>query len=378
MQGFHELVSQDPLTRHTTNMDLAREVRSHGIRVLNLWMDNHPFDGDVQPFCYDLHDTGDGDWWCEYDGLEWDHLSGQYLVGESHPQFEDMIRFWREAPIDVVFVRFQRYGYNEGACMAKTFPPYYAIAKRLYEIAGDRALTVVFADWEEDWWPWGCDDGDGDSSNYEWPFKWWWSAEDLEWCLSEHTEDECGIMVVEDRFRHLMLEIERRQVEVERARREAYIKLGHRPELRVMTSVVVNRYPHNIRPHEEGSPTLAERIGGLKRRPDLIGLSYWTNGHDPVETLDWLRSVTNYPGSRIYINEFGADESRQARRFSEYIPAFWEWGVRTINIWMWRQTWCDENHNKGLWKQAQPCDGKVEWGDPTDGYYVVRDLNSQN
>ena len=60
----------------------------------------------------------------------------------------------------------------EGICTPKTFPPYYAIAKKLYQEIGVRDLTVVFTDWEEDWWPWGCVQNSSDSNgNYIYPFE---------------------------------------------------------------------------------------------------------------------------------------------------------------------------------------------------------------
>jgi hypothetical protein len=119
--------------------------------------------------------------------------------------------------------------------------------------------------------------------------------------------------------------------------------------------------------------TLAERISGMMHRPDLIGASYWLKSVDPVEVLQWLSDTTGYPPARIYIDEFGAEQNKQAERFASYIPEFWEFGIKIVNLWMWRQPWCD--NNLGLWKQLQPCSGRVAWGDPTDGYYVARELN---
>jgi hypothetical protein len=104
-------------------------------------------------------------------------------------------------------------------------------------------------------------------------------------------------------------------------------------------------------------------------------LSYWSKGADPVETLDWLRDVTKYPARRIYIDELGADESGQAKRFADYISAFREWGITgPICIWLWKQTWCDPQFNRGLWQQAQPCVGKPVFTDPTAGYYELQNI----
>jgi hypothetical protein len=367
-QIAHEFVNP-PVIQHFTNLDLAYELRDHGIKSMKVWIDNHPFDGDTQAFCYDFN----GNDWCEYDMLGWD--CGGYYLGESHPRFENMIRFWQEAPVEIIFARFQRYGYREGRCMAKTFPPYYAITKRLYEIAGDRDMTVVFADWEEDWWPWGCHTDE----EYDYPFQYWWGQDELDRCLAERTRTECGVEVVEQRYAYLMQEIERRQSEVAQARREAYINLGHRPNLRVMTSAIVNKYPlnHNPPAGAESVRLLAERITDLPitSRPDLLLLSYWLKGYDPGLTINWLTEVTGYPPQRIVIDELGGIEGvDQASRIADYVPAFWGLGVRTVNVWLWRQTWHDPGKNRGLWKQITT-EGRVEWGDPTDGYYVLRDLN---
>jgi len=381
-QLAHEIHPARPESQQRfSNLDLAYDVRSHGFRVLKVWIDNHPLDGDTQPLCYDIwgeHSPQEGPWWCEYDMLEYDqsHHPYHHRVGESNPQFEDMIRFWQAAPVDVVFVRFHRWGYSEGKCMALTTnTPWYALTTRLYEIAWWRDLTIVFAPWEQDWWPWGCDDGDGDPTNWRPPFQ-YVSQRWLQDCLAEHTEEECGFKVVERRYKYVVEKMEQRQREVERARREAFERLGHMPKLRVMTAVVVNRYPHNQREYERASgiPTMAERVAGMKNKPDLIGLSYWLKGHDPAETLDWLQGVTQYPRYRIYIDEVGGIEGRdQAQRLADYIPAFWEWGVKVVNVWMWRQTWHDSGINRGLWQQLTT-EGRVEWGEPTDGYWVLQDL----
>jgi len=413
-------LSNRPVTRHMSSLELSDELAANGFSVMKIWMDSFPFDGSGKEFCY-IHPRF-GYEICDTTPLTWS-CDGYYDGG---PRTEDVMEFWHKTTMKVIFVRFQRWGYTEGACIPKTFPPYYAIAKKLYQEIGDRDLTVVFTDWEEDWYPWGCPTNyTNENGNYIYPFKYaqdWYSTgcidqctypvvpediltgvgqEFIDDCLDdgegidecaeqlremygvskpvEECTDYCGRQLVEARYSYLEGEIEQRQTETERARKEAYLELGHRPKLRIMTSVVVNRYPFNQRDHEveSGIKTLAERISGLQHRPDLIGLSYWNKGDDPFETLDWLTSVTGYPARRIYIDEFGSmTTSKQVQRYSEYIPAFWDYGIKIVNIWMWKQTWCatDPDKNLGVWEQKQPCDGKVVFGEPTDGFYELQQL----
>jgi hypothetical protein len=314
-QVYHEDVpwAVEPL-RHMTNLELAHEAYIHGFYGLKVWMQEGPFNGSE---------------------FSWTTSSGSLAVDTGGGgEGEDMARFWREAPQDILIVRPQWYAWSGSETIEQLRVTYmdadfYAIASRLYREIGYRDMVVVLCDWEQDW-------------QYEtWP----------EWTLAQ---------------------LERRQEGVERARREAYLELGYRPDLRVMHAAIVNRYPANG--GEEGR-TLAEQIPKLEHRPDLIGLSYWSNGTDPVETLNWLSEVTQYPPRRIYVDEFGADEGCQAKRFADYISAFREWGITgPICIWLWKQTWCDPEHNRGLWQQAQPCVGKPVFTDPTAGYYELQNI----
>lgn len=311
---YHEDIQSNPAAlRQTTNLDFAWDAWASGFNVIKLWSQEHPFN------C-------GGDWsWSTYWGVTLTTL-------EDDCSGEDMMRFWREVPQEVVFYRPQWSAWSgvedtDAGRLTHVQGDFYAIARRLYEEIGYRHLTVVLTDWEQD------------HLYAEYP---------------DYTLDR----------------IEQRQADVMRARREAYLELRHRPNLRVMHAVIVNRYPANG--GVEGA-MLAEQIPTLRYRPDLIGLSYWTKGVDPVETLKWLRATTGYGPGRVYIDELGATEGQQAERFASYIPALWEWGTPIVNVWLWKQTWCDSN--MGLWKQQQPCAGKVAWGDPTDGYYVIRELN---
>ncbi len=366
------------LTYLGTNMDVAEEVRSYGFRTFKVWMQNHPFDGLGRPWCYDLFDTGDGDWWCETDTAVWNGAT--YEPGIN---FEDMLRFWSRAPVDQIFVRFERWPrYERRAidgtdCMWMHSAPYYEIAMELFRQIGWRDITIVFTDWEQDWQVVGCGTTDGGMPDMSaWP----------QWlqCTEEESEAECRLRQVDARLDFVLSVIDERQADIERARRDAWLELGHAPNLRIMHAVTLNRWPGNMRPHEieAGLPTLAENLHRLQRSPDLLGISYWKKGDDPALALDWFKAVTGYPRHRFYIDEFGGSQGGQdgqAKRFDAYVHAFWQWGIRTVNIWMWKQTWCAyiDRFSLGLWVPAEPCEGRVSFTGPSEGLLMLQRLQCE-
>ena len=317
---------QPPRTAHMTSYELLQEVLDEGFGSLKLWMDSIPFEG-----------MGE---WC------WKTYYGEEICAEYDLEGLEMERFWEAIPDGmVIFLRPQSPAwtfYKENPCIlsdgdgpAMALADYYAISKRLYELIGDHSVQIVFTDWEQDWQ--SCQEDNGGQ-----PF--------------------------------MLQMIEKRQMDVERARREEWLRLGHKPKLEIYHAVVVNKYPNNE--PDWKWPYLTEMIPTLEHRPDFIGLSYWLKGHDPIETLQWISDTTGYPPHRIYIDEIGSNELGQSARFYDYVPTLWDWGVRTINVWMWKQTWCavPVKANKGLWKQKQPCFGRVEFTEPTDGLIELRRL----
>lgn len=308
---------------HATSYEILDEVASRGFGGLKLWMDAVPFEGM-------------GEWcWRTYYDVE---LCANYTTEDL-----DLERFWESLPDGFVLTlrpQSTAWSWSEATpCMDGGQPgvqmalaDYYAIASRLYELIGDRKVTVILTDWEQDWIscyePWGQD--------------------------------------------FVLRILDHRQADIERARREAFLERGHRPKLRVTHAVVLNKNPWNA--PDWPYPYLAERLKELERQPDYAGISYWHTGVDPAEILDWYRQATAYPKHRMYIDEFGGEESRQVQRFNDYLPAFRAWGINLINVWMWKQTWCD-SRNLGLWKQSQPCVGKVTFTEPTEGYYTLEDFN---
>ena len=313
VQLAYELYPISPrATSHMTSYELLDEIMPQGFGGIKIWMDAIPFEGM-------------GEWcWQTYYGFE--HCADYSLPGV------EMERFWLSIPEgSVIVLRPQAMNWtwwDDGPAMA--LADYYAISKKLYELIGERDVTIILTDWEQDW-------------------------------------------IIDRGYQDFLMRIlEQRQEDVERARKEAFLERGYRPNLRIMHAAIVNKTPINAPdwPH----PYLADLIPGLKRSPDLVGISYWMQGSDPVEVLEWVREATGYPKHRMYIDEFGGKEDRQAQRFSEYIPVFWEYGIDLVCIWMYKQTWCDEKSQLGIWRQAQPCAGKVVFTEPTDGYWILMDL----
>ena len=378
---YDALYAPNWLTSLGSNLDMAREVHSYGFGTFKVWLKNHPLDGLGKAFCYDLYDEFERgyrdtpDWWCETDPTEW--VCDPVCRYTTEPRFEDMIRFWRSAPVDQIFVRFERWMLEEtkpngGLCDMMSEAPYYEVARELYRQIGWRNITVVFTDWEQDWQVVGCGTQDGGFPDTSWMYP------KFE-CSDEETEAECRARVVDRRLKYVLSVVEERQEDIERARKEAWIERGYAPNLRVLHAVILNRNPWNTREHEEGLPTLAEHIKDLKRSPDLLGVSYWMRDIDPALVLDWYREVTGYPKYRFYIDEFGAKQSRQVERYRDYIPAFWDWGIRTINVWLWKCNWCETPARQhGLFKVLSPCEGRVVFDGPSDGLLELQRLQVED
>ena len=187
---------QPPRTAHMTSYELLDEVAPYGFGALKLWMDAIPFEG-----------MGE---WC------WQTDWGQEIC-EDYDTFLDMELFWKSIPDGmVIFLRPESPAwtwYQENPCIdgdgnapQMALADYYAISMRLYELVGDHNIQVVFTDWEQDW-------------------------------ISCHSDGEAQDFLVRI--------IEQRQQDVERARRDQWLSIGHRPKLEIYHAVVVNKYPNN-------------------------------------------------------------------------------------------------------------------------------------
>jgi hypothetical protein len=118
----------------------------------------------------------------------------------------------------------------------------------------------------------------------------------------------------------------------------------------------------------------------MEHQPDLIGASIWGDT-SVIAALTYIHETTGYPRYRIFIDEIGSRrDGRQYEELTQKITDAWCWGVRLVNIWLWKQTWCGEilsNGNQrqgGLFYQRQPCAGKVIFDGPRPGYWAIRDL----
>lgn len=314
----HEGVPWPPSREYFSSLELANDVANDGFGALKLWMEHMPFEG-MGPWC-------------------WNTYWGQEVCGDYNFPGVNMDEFWRNTPIKTIFLRPMWYGWTrwggvgclEGRGPVEVTVDFYSLAKRFYDEYWDQDLTIVLTDWEQD------------------------------------------NMICEGYIDYFINSLNQRQKGVQRARREAWLEHGHRPRLRVMHAVILNKHPWNT--DDYPYPMLAEMIPDLAFPPDLLGISYWKKGVDPIEILDWYQETTGYPRSRFYIDEFGAKISNQVQRFEDYIPKFWEWGINTVNIWLYKETMCDDNP-RSLWEQVQPCQpGNVEFLVPSDGYYKLREL----
>jgi len=368
LHGRYHVAGPD---RTLTAHDVAYEVATNGIRALYLWIDVHPLDGLGQPFCYDLWDTGEENWWCEYDTVKWE--SCEYT---TEPSFEDMIHFWQSVPLEVIFVRFRHWHVTDsGGCEWITNPPVYEVAKELYRIAHWRDTVIIIGDWENDNQLFGC--GTNPSGALPDMNNWYnWDG-----CQDGETEHECRSRAVDMRAEHLLAVTEQRQKDIERARKEAYLEHGGSPNLRILHAVILSRFPGNTRDHEQGIPRFAERLHQLERSPDLLGISYYVseNNASVEETLDWVKETTGYPKQRMFIAEVGATEDRQQEVLTSRISAFRDWGIKLVFAWVWKLNWCeDENHQFGLITRQDVCtsdDDVPVFGPPAPGFDVIRQFN---
>ena len=282
-----------------------------GLRIVNIWTNTVPYcpGHSIEPF----------------PSVEW-------VVDEPWCEWEQFLRKTRAKQIHV---RLHAWADTEGneqpdACRINTLEPAGFIVYRLYEMLWWKDLTIVVTPWEQGWYSLGC-----------------WNCPGLENCCPESgLSEECSweqkkyeYLVRQDR---LIAQYENLMIDVTQARK---LMLQRYPnaKLNVLFAMTVNKSGGYNVPGEpprwwwtEGLPTLAERIGQMKHKPDLVGVSYYVYGVDPAIVLDHIKDLTKFPPKRIFIAEFGGKGSDdQVRRLNDYVPAFWDWGVRTVIAWAW-------------------------------------------
>jgi hypothetical protein len=365
---------EKPVLQHWSTNEFLDELDDHNIRAAKIWFKGNPFDGS-------------GAWsWVEPWG------SQQGPMGHDYVTAEDMDLVWQHRSIDVYIVRFINDSWvaNEIGCGTSYQPmfanePTYEIAKGLLERYGHLNKTIIIGDREQDWGIKGqlCR---GLNEDGLWGYPWkdasdWWSTV----CIDDRVEagstpddayNACGSDLIDQRVVWAVRAAERRHRGVQRARNEfPYAKL------RILSSVTVSHGPWNTHPDDPGIITMTELIPDMDPQPDLIGLSYWGTNMPITDALDWVQGITNYPRYRFFVDELGArsDENQEIRIPTEATLARC-WGVRLVNVWMWKQTWCGtvldngSHRYEGIWYQQQPCAGKVVFEEPRPGYWALRGL----
>jgi hypothetical protein len=341
-----------PYARWTTE-ELLDDIASHGFNAVKIWFKGDPLDGM-------------GEWCWSPPAWDEEERGGPFSCAFGDYGLEDMAAVWSHPAIEVYTMRFISEAWsirehnargpndrpqNSGITFANE--PSYHLARALLEKIGHLPKVIVFADWETDWHARGQNSrGYDDEGNMLFPWDDagdWWSDE----CWDSYSYQECGEMLVAERWSYVLRSIQRRQAGIEAARAEFPRSL-----LRVLHALIVNRYPGNIKETDLGYH-LVEHIDELEYRPDLIALSFWDRETSIRDALRWIHEQTGYPYERITVDEFGEwrdkdqferiwNEGRQARCL----------GVRNLNVWMWKQTWCGtkppnyENRQHGLFEQT--------------------------
>ena len=290
--GIHSLNYKSNEFQSWSNNSII--IHDDGFTTQELWID-------IPPYCA-------GHW-------EQPFPSHLWVQDEDGCDFEWIVK---HGPARILFLRIGVVSWmvNEGqGCYIMDTAPLGFIVNRLYDMAWYRDITVVLVPWEQDWYAQGCPGTDGfPAEKY---------LQRLDWLVSFESE---------------------RQRQVEQAR-AAKMKQYPGSRLQVLHAMVVNKFPgYNIRDKYVGLPTLSEKIGEmtanpLLHEPDLVGISYWKRGLDPVPALDYVKESTKYPKYRLFIAEFGARGDEQPQRYLDYIPIFREWGMRTILIWVHKDYW---------------------------------------
>jgi hypothetical protein len=364
-----------PSRQYWTTKELLDELESHGVSAAKLWLDSDPF-SQTGEFCWTPNWLLD-----EREPVCYEHDEGT----------EDMDLVWRHPAIDTYLVRFQAQmwsareygcGTNQPSGISFANEPTYDIAYRLLQRYGWKDAVIIFGDWEQDWQIRG-QNCNGPMPNGNWSYPWldaptWMKEPCIQSCIEETGQSRsfcfhrCGDQIIAERADMVRRILERRQAAIEAAR-----AAFPRARLRIFHAATVNKYPANL-VDDRTQITVTEMINTLEHRPDFIALSFWRRDIPITEVLDWIRENTGYHGNRIIIDELGSSRpAEQYERLFNETRRAWCWGVNLVGWWTWKQTWCGDPRQHGLFEQLQPCSGKVEFGDPTPGYQALRDLLDQ-
>ncbi len=366
------------LLDHFTTKELLDELTFHGISAVRLWLSVPYNDGMVE-----RHD-GCGNTWIS-------------------TTFEDMREVWGHPQINTFVVIFTDPAYAnwEPGCQSVrniSWPnePTYEIATFLYEHFGHLDKTIIIANPETDnlWRGYDC------VEPTEAYFDSFWGPDRQEECFSTKTLEECVYELSMARFDYTRMQIEKRQIAVERARAE-----NPDAALRIYTSMTINVFTPERAEKGKYLGKFALRDMEFEHDPDFIGASVWDGaGISVAEAIRQVRYYTGYPAKRIFLDQAGASEKRPGRQYPVIyarVEDAFNSGVNLALVWMWRQTWHhfnDTEDSKGLWltttttnpkwsfeKALIPLnkgmwnwittEGWVEWGEPTSGLGAIYDLN---
>ena len=300
------------------DLEMTNILRREDSTVVNLWTD-------TVPYCPGHHEP-------PFPSTTW-------VTDEPGCAAE---RFWKQTPAKQIHIRFHAWTETDGEqCRTNTHEPIGFLVYRLYEMIWYRDITIVITPWEQGWYALGCYACD----------------EDEHCCPESGNGPDCSweqkrldYITRQDR---LIAQFERRQIQVEQARKLMMQRYPN-AKLNVLTAMTVNksggyRVPAGAKILTtdglktardiwwiEDLPTLAERIKLMEHPPDYLGVSYYIYGIAPEVMLQSISEESGFPIHRMFIAEFGGkDPEEQIARLSEYVPAFWDSGIRTIMAWIY-------------------------------------------
>lgn len=284
---------------------------------------------------------------CElFDELRVHGVSSASIYPADLPWYPELEPHWDYPGMDLIVIRPDSiaWTFTERGCNGRLFESFseYDIAlyaEWLYSTYSHVEKTIIFTEWEYDW-------------------------------FLRRPACDCEESEAQERSWFVTHSIKQRQLALA-AVRAAWEQLPT-TKLRLRYSVTVN-YPGGGDCGDD--PTVARIIGGLEpdAQPDYVFVSAWGGGASVGDLLDRVAGETGFPRYRIQVGEIGVPTSAdQYSLLKEKVRAAWDWGVRAVFIWTWKEHWCGEPQN-GLWTKPD-CDGRVVWGEPTPGYWALMEL----
>ena len=245
---------------------------------------------------------------------------------------DDMSAVFDMGVIDLVVIRPMQHSFAEMDCNGAASAAWEGdgwtfgdIANDLYELYGDRDITVILTNWEADWQLWGpsCREPNQCPLGAIWPGE---NRNLYELCNGNY---ECQVEVCDlvraGRAEYLRKLFNERQASVMSAR------MAH-PDavLRVYHMVTVN--------HTEDTYQLnvtRDVVPYLDLKPDLMGLSHWDKDQGIIEALTYIRTIGGFSRRNILVAEVGGEN------FKDQASAALDWGVAAVFGWVYKDWWSD-------------------------------------